>query len=82
MNKAPQHQVRDPVCGMWIDPADAVGKAEHDGDTYYFCHDGCREWFQADPSRYVGPGAARDEFDRHHSEGTRDDRGGTGASAP
>jgi len=29
--------VKDPVCGMVIEPASAAGKAEHAGETYYFC---------------------------------------------
>jgi Cu+-exporting ATPase len=29
--------VKDPVCGMDVDPAQAKHKAEHAGRTYYFC---------------------------------------------
>ena len=32
-------EVLDPVCGMTISPADAVGHVEHNGQTYYFCSD-------------------------------------------
>ena len=45
--------VHDPVCGMDIDPANAVGSEEHEGETYYFCSKACQEAFKADPSRYV-----------------------------
>jgi adenylate cyclase len=41
--------VTDPVCGMRIDPDDAVATAEHDGARYWFCSDACREAFVADP---------------------------------
>ena len=44
---------KDPVCGMEIEEADAVGTAEHGGRTYYFCSEDCREEFQADPGAYV-----------------------------
>src|SRR5688572_2179618 len=47
-------EVVDPVCGMTIDPADAVGHADHDGRTYYFCHESCLEQFQADPAAFLG----------------------------
>ena len=45
--------VRDPVCGMSVDPATAEHRAEHEGATYYFCGPGCREKFLADPARYA-----------------------------
>ncbi len=45
--------VRDPVCGMLVDPAGAAASLEHAGTTYYFCHPGCRDKFKADPERYL-----------------------------
>ncbi len=45
--------VTDPVCGMRIDPDDAVGSAEHDDTTYYFCSEACRDAFVADPHAFV-----------------------------
>jgi YHS domain-containing protein len=47
-------QVKDPVCGMMIDPDTAAGRATHQGTTYYFCSTQCLRQFQADPARYVG----------------------------
>jgi P-type Cu+ transporter len=44
----------DPVCGMSVDPANPRGgSAEHDGTTYYFCSNGCREQFVQDPARFI-----------------------------
>jgi YHS domain-containing protein/uncharacterized membrane protein YraQ (UPF0718 family) len=43
----------DPVCGMSVDPATAP-IAEHEGHRYFFCSEGCREQFIADPSAYLG----------------------------
>ncbi|WP_238858327.1 heavy metal translocating P-type ATPase [Faunimonas pinastri] len=48
-------KVKDPVCGMSVDPATAKHSAEHDGATYYFCAAGCRTKFLADPARYLNP---------------------------
>src|SRR5216117_1453017 len=48
-------KVVDPVCGMTIDPADAVGHVEYNGRTYYFCHDSCLERFRADPASFLEP---------------------------
>ncbi|HEU5275667.1 MAG TPA: heavy metal translocating P-type ATPase [Xanthobacteraceae bacterium] len=52
---APAGAVKDPVCGMWVDPATAKHRADHSGATYYFCSAGCRSKFVADPSRYLTP---------------------------
>ena len=35
---------RDPICGMVVDEASAL-QAERDGQTYYFCGEGCRKKF-------------------------------------
>jgi len=44
--------VRDPVCGMSVDPATTPHRAEHDGQTYHFCSAGCRDKFIAEPARF------------------------------
>jgi P-type Cu+ transporter len=49
-------EVLDPVCGMTIDRADAVGTADYNGQTYYFCSDSCLTQFRADPALFVDPG--------------------------
>ena len=41
----------DPVCGMTVDPATAAC-TEHAGRNYYFCCEGCRRKFIADPEAY------------------------------
>lgn len=46
--------VKDPVCGMEIDPETAAGKSEYKGQTYYFCAPGCKKSFDKDPEKYVG----------------------------
>jgi YHS domain-containing protein len=51
--KAGANLVRDPVCGMSIDPAVAKEQIEHEGATYYFCSPGCRSAFAKDPARYT-----------------------------
>jgi Cu+-exporting ATPase len=45
--------VKDPVCGMRVDPTHATHRAEHDGETFYFCAQRCKEKFLAEPSRYL-----------------------------
>lgn len=43
----------DPVCGMRVDPEEAVASVEHDGETYHFCSEACRDAFIADPAAYL-----------------------------
>ena len=45
--------VRDPVCGMTVDPAIARHHTEHLGKSYYFCGARCRERFTAAPERFL-----------------------------
>jgi Cu+-exporting ATPase len=45
--------VRDPVCGMLVDPHTAQHRHQHEGRTYYFCSGGCLEKFKADPAKYL-----------------------------
>jgi Cu+-exporting ATPase len=47
-------QVRDPVCGMRVDPQTARGGSHaHAGHTYCFCSPKCREKFAASPETYL-----------------------------
>jgi Cu+-exporting ATPase len=48
-------KVKDPVCGMMVDPHTAKNKHEHGGRTYYFCNPKCREKFIGDPEKYLNP---------------------------
>jgi len=47
--------VVDPVCGMTIDPADAVGHFDYKGQTYYFCAESCLEQFRDNPEQFLNP---------------------------
>lgn len=47
--------VIDPVCGMQVNPSDAAGKREYQGETYYFCGLDCAAKFWANPDRYLKP---------------------------
>jgi len=45
--------VKDPVCGMLVDPSATAHHAEHGGTAYHFCSAGCRAKFVADPARFT-----------------------------
>lgn len=49
--------VTDPVCGMTIDPAKAVGSSSYNGETFHFCSRGCETKFDAAPAQYAGSAA-------------------------
>jgi Cu(I)/Ag(I) efflux system membrane fusion protein len=45
--------VKDPVCGMDVDPQEpGVLKTQHGGKTYYFCAEHCKKTFEADPGKF------------------------------
>ena len=48
-----QNMLKDPVCGMKVNE-DSPHQAEHEGRTYYFCCQGCRKKFEANPEQYLG----------------------------
>ncbi|MCE4226283.1 heavy metal translocating P-type ATPase [Methylobacterium sp. C25] len=54
---------KDPVCGMAVDPQTAKHRSEHEGHPFYFCSNGCRTKFEADPARYLDPAAAAAKAD-------------------
>ncbi|MGF3024149.1 heavy metal translocating P-type ATPase [Methylobacterium aquaticum] len=52
---AAHEQVRDPICGMMVDP-DTTSHRRTLGDaTYHFCSAGCASKFETDPDRYLNP---------------------------
>ncbi|PYR33586.1 MAG: hypothetical protein DMF93_25015, partial [Acidobacteria bacterium] len=57
----------DPVCGMTIEEADAVGTLDHKGVPYYFCAPQCLERFAEDPDAFLSP---RDEAPASTPPGT------------
>ena len=54
--KALQALVRDPVCGMLVDPAEAPASIERNGTRLSFCSRGCRDQLLAEstPAGYSG----------------------------
>jgi Cu+-exporting ATPase len=51
--RATLEKIKDPVCGMDVDPATARYKIDQAGTPYYFCSGHCREKFRADPAHYT-----------------------------
>ena len=62
----PAHQYRtdntktvDPVCGMTVDTATSKYRYDRARQTYYFCSDGCRSKFAAEPEKYLNKTASK-----------------------
>ncbi|CAO3408219.1 heavy metal translocating P-type ATPase [Azospirillum largimobile] len=49
--------VKDPVCGMMVDPAQTAHHAEHDGHSFHFCSARCHDKFVTAPEQYLKPEA-------------------------
>ena len=64
-----ENPVRDPVCGMSVDPAQAKAQVEFEGKTYYFCCNHCAVKFKSDPRKYLAPGARPEPMGAAHASG-------------
>src|SRR5918993_419805 len=49
--------VKDPVCGMTVDPDRTGHHARHGSEVFHFCSARCHDKFVADPERYLKPEA-------------------------
>lgn len=49
----PSHSLRDPVCGMDVDPTTAAHTTQHHGRDMQFCSAGCQQKFTADPTAFL-----------------------------
>jgi YHS domain-containing protein len=45
--------VKDPVCGMDVDPKATSQTSTYQGQTSYFCSTGCKKAFDKEPQKYV-----------------------------
>ncbi len=44
---------KDPVCGMDVEPDEAAGQSDFQGNTYYFCSIECKRKFDQNPQAFV-----------------------------
>ncbi|WP_082590931.1 heavy metal translocating P-type ATPase [Phycicoccus sp. Soil748] len=56
--------VKDPVCGMDVDPSTGEHHLDADGQTYHFCSAGCRDTFAQGPAAYTH----RDDHSQPHAD--------------
>jgi YHS domain-containing protein len=60
-----RHSARDPVCGMTVDRLRTPYRSEWGGTTYYFCSEGCKSRFDADPEQYLDPSRPKEHAHAH-----------------
>ena len=63
--------VKDPVCGMEIEPEAAFATRQYKGQTVYFCSANCVQQFEADPAHYAAPASATTGIPAHSSGPSR-----------
>ena len=51
--------VVDPVCGMAVVPGSKGIITTIDGETFYFCAEGCRQSFEKNPNKFLNPTPAK-----------------------
>ncbi len=59
----------DPVCGMEVEPTTDAPTFVHEGVTYFFCCDHCRERFSTDPSQFLEDHGSETGTDDHSDHG-------------
>jgi Cu+-exporting ATPase len=48
-----EHTVKDPVCGMTVEPHNAKYQSQYETKTWYFCSSRCKSKFDENPEEYL-----------------------------
>ena len=48
-----EDKVKDPVCGMTVDPQNSEFKSGFKGAVYYFCSKHCKTQFDQNPEQFI-----------------------------
>ncbi|MEO6411197.1 MAG: heavy metal translocating P-type ATPase [Pedococcus sp.] len=62
--------VKDPVCGMDVDPSVSEHRSGHDGQTFHFCSGHCQAKFDANPQAYLPQDGHQHDHAEHDSDVT------------
>jgi len=64
--------MKDPVCGMEVDPGTSEHRVDHNGQSYFFCCRHCLEKFSTEPAKYLASAPQeRPESDQTHRAAPR-----------
>ena len=61
--------IKDPVCGMEVEPSKAAAMEAFAGETYFFCSEHCHRRFVENPGRYVHPPHEDEAEGKHAAHG-------------
>lgn len=53
-SEEPMMKAVDPICKMEVKIEEGAIQAEHEGHSFYFCAEHCKEVFLKDPGKYAG----------------------------
>lgn len=76
-------RVKDPVCGMEVDPKISKGTGlliEHNGKSYYFCMNECKQEFVKNPRQYLEKNG--DQRSRQKAQELKGDKHGKKHTVP
>ncbi|MBW1715409.1 MAG: YHS domain-containing protein [Deltaproteobacteria bacterium] len=62
MTNAITTPIIDAVCGMRVEPGKTRVVSNHQGHTYWFCSEACREAFDKKPEKYLRPKKVRHKW--------------------
>ena len=65
--------VKDPVCGMTVNPQKAAAKEDFNGQEFYFCSKGCAAKFRENPEKYLAAEKSQPEPMRATHSSSADD---------
>ena len=76
------NSVTDPVCGMSVSSTSPY-QASYQGQSYYFCCDGCQKLFVSNPQQYLQPAGNKSAspHGHHHSQPKAPGKAAAGAAA-
>jgi YHS domain-containing protein len=72
----------DPVCGMKVSPGETKRVALYQGHSYWFCANGCRAAFEANPKKYLDGKKRKGWFRRYMDRLRKANEQEFGASGP
>jgi len=67
----PSEPMKDPVCGMAVNPARAAGVRHVAGHTFYLCSMSCLSTFDGDPEAFAQRAGSADAMSEHRQHAHR-----------
>lgn len=62
-------EIKDPICGMTVDPQKSSFASAYRGKTFHFCSASCRDKFEREPEKFAGSAALEEQPQGGHHHG-------------